>query len=510
MAINTLPPIGPRTRKDERKGAVGFLSALLSKLGLGGSAGSGAAAGGASWGASAGHGALFGGLMATKAGLIALVLAGTTVAAGVGIVGNQIGVFGTVDAARDGLPSIFDSLRGNRRTAAAAKPGDTTGTVSSLGYVSEANRGQLGDPISAEQTQTADAGSGSITAPAVPDNNNGVANTTSAKMPAMKGFSGSSSAGGSMAGASASRGTGSGSGDGDGQSSSPGSTAVSQSGMRSTSANARMTPGRKSSAISQLHGVRSDNMRALKASTPSSSQAGATYDGGGARAAGIAGPGGISGGGQGAGGQGVDPGVNPNAAATPKTLPPPPQPGPGKDVTPWKWAMNVAMGALALAMILLMAANMFRSNPMVLKALAAAATAAGAVATAMGVVLMTTYKQTMQGGMFAAIGAIITFAAGKMLFDAMAGEEANAKANAAAQTTANDVNARLANHPEIAGEGPQYGWTAETVNGKATLVWHGEGPVPPRPPTIPGYTFTGNEGGTQWAIGQPSVTVGGA
>ncbi|MBI3505147.1 MAG: hypothetical protein HY059_09915 [Proteobacteria bacterium] len=425
------PDVTPR--REERK--AGALAAFLSKLGLGGGS---SASGAAAWGR-VGHGALFGGLLATKTGLIALVLASTTVAAGVGIVGNQIGVFGVADEARDGMPSLFESF-GRRRTAQAPPSATKAAAASSLGYVANANKGQLSPGEEAAQTQTAAADAAAI---GVPDNNNAPANVSAhAKIGSMKGFANSDVAGGSTQ-AAAARAASAAGGESDTHGTGPGKLSSYRAVTKATAVPVHTALAGKKSALSQAQGVRNDNMSVLRSHTPSTQAAGATYDGAG-RAQSIGSASSITGGGVGAGGNGIDPGVRPNGDVSTRNLPPPPQPGPAKELTPWKWAVNVAMGALAVAVLALFAAMFLKKqgNLMMAKIAAGVATAAAGVATAMGVMIMTTYKQMSQGMIWTLAGGALAAFAAYQLFT-MDDKDPNTVARQAAAPPSNEATSEV-------------------------------------------------------------------
>src|SRR5438270_13766354 len=95
------PEIKAEVNKEEPKDR-GFFGNLLAKLGGGGAtadAGLGAGglgAGGAGVGGLGAGAGLGGGLLATKAGLIGLILVGTTVAGGIGVIGYK--AFGPTEA----------------------------------------------------------------------------------------------------------------------------------------------------------------------------------------------------------------------------------------------------------------------------------------------------------------------------------------------------------------------------------------------------------------------------
>src|SRR5437879_13439309 len=92
MSAKTFPPEMPRLRpqKDgEPEKRAGFIASLLAKLGLG-NIGAGSAA---SPVATVGTGSAFwAGILASKAGIVGLILAGTTGAVGVGVTVMNLGM----------------------------------------------------------------------------------------------------------------------------------------------------------------------------------------------------------------------------------------------------------------------------------------------------------------------------------------------------------------------------------------------------------------------------------
>src|SRR6185312_6863458 len=95
------PVVNKEPEKDKKKGG------LLARLFGGGGSGGGGGAGG-------GGGLAAGGILATKAGVLALVLVGTTVAGGIGMVGYRL--FG---------PGAEMTGNGDNLQLFASKPKDT-------------------------------------------------------------------------------------------------------------------------------------------------------------------------------------------------------------------------------------------------------------------------------------------------------------------------------------------------------------------------------------------------
>jgi hypothetical protein len=148
-----IPKIESEVMRSESESKAGFLPVLLSKLGLGGA--SGAAAGVGS------------GIIASKAGIVALIVAGSSVAAGITMltsVGNESRNVSVQDSS-----AVFASL--DAQSAAAAKKAaeekaasvsavGADGASGSLGFFNEANKGAVSDPTAAPKAE----GEGSGTA----------------------------------------------------------------------------------------------------------------------------------------------------------------------------------------------------------------------------------------------------------------------------------------------------------------------------------------------------------
>lgn len=155
-----MPDIKPEVNKEpEKKRGAGFLSSLF---GGGGGGGSGAAGFGGLGSSAAGSG----GLLATKTGLLALVLAGTTVAGGIGVVGYR--VFGPGDSDQ---PSQNIQLFAPRPKDAAPDPNAAAaskdGTSASLDNFARVNSGALkGDTPAASEAAPKDESAASASAAA--------------------------------------------------------------------------------------------------------------------------------------------------------------------------------------------------------------------------------------------------------------------------------------------------------------------------------------------------------
>lgn len=342
--------------KERQKAATGLLG-LLSRLG----GGAGAAGGGGLGGAAAG-----GGLLATKAGVIGLVLAGTTMAGGIGVVGWN--VFGPGQGDRADSPAL--QLFASKPKDAASAAGDTApaakdGVSPSLEYLAKANAPQAGPGGDVPIDQTAAA---SVEAPADAGGatphmgesvaSNGAAPRTSLqntkKLGELSKSFGSGGSGGASASAAPVNAAGSAAALGSG-----GSKGALGGGLsRGTASNAQsigrgLARARGGSATRQAMSVLGDNRRAF-----SSQSGGRTYDGGAGSRGTASVDAGLPSGGAGVGtGGGAQPTATPNKAAQKDQLDAPPTPT-GKNVTPYQKALNRAQMLLGVAALLLIGAQM--------------------------------------------------------------------------------------------------------------------------------------------------------
>lgn len=434
-----IPEIGKQTmsaERDERKGAgVG----LLAKLGLGGGSGAGGAGGLAAGG----------GLLAGKAGVVALILAGSSVAAGIGMLAMGGGGSGSARPAAslfaraEGEAPPSDSAEGTGAAQAAALSGGASG---SLDNFNAANKGAVVDPYAPAKVD--DASNPAADQPAdapnsVPDHTAAPsAGTTAPAGPAPKmvkaaGFGSSGSSGGSGAsggGAVARAASGAGSKTNVAGTALAGSSALRGGGLRGAAGARRSAIMRGGGAAGQLAAHSKTLKGNLGSRNVSSAGSGAVMDGAGAAGAMGAGGGAISGGGAGAGGKGIDSSPGQNVSKSLREVSPPPEPiKKGKNKTSYQKEMMIAMGAMALGMIFLFVSSRFAAdaNPTTkaastasAKQWAMAATAMGAIATGIGVWIMMQKGQMMQGAMIAAGGAILTASAAKAWIDASEAEKA--------------------------------------------------------------------------------------
>lgn len=323
--------------------------------GLFGGGGSGAAGG---LGAGA---AGTGGLLATKAGMLALVLMGSAVAGGIGLAGYKM--FGPGDADRtDGNLTLFASKPPQAAEASAVAPVSPDGASASLNYMAAAAAkdkaaddaaagGAAADPAKAAAAADAalrSAGSGSLNsgggAGAVGSMGKGLANVK--KLGALSGAAGggaSSASAGSAAGrlgdnlANASR--------------NGASSAFSKGGPGAKASNSRGVAGRHGRrGMTQAQNVLGDQAGGRAASTFA---AGRTYDGMTAGGGGVVGPdGGVIGMGGAGSGAGAQPtSVAANSSPQVNTQVPPVPPGKNM-VVPWEKAVQQVQTLALVAMLL--------------------------------------------------------------------------------------------------------------------------------------------------------------
>ena len=440
-----------REEKEEKKGA-GFFANFLNKLGLGGAAGEGAGVGvgSSTIGAAGGGGFAGGGILATKAGIVALIVAGTTIAAGIGVVGRSA-LSGKPGGVTDGIYSLFPGKSGATAAGpAAGASGTVDGASSSLDYMSQAAKN---DPMMQEKAASsenaANSASADATAPgqvAAPDNSNAPANVGSArpggpKLAKMASFSGSSGgSGGGMSSRAPDAGTQRGMDSGRGR------LVAMNRGMSSSGTGGRALVGSRGlRAGDQARSALMDGNRANSSRSPSMASAGRTFDGAPA-----------AGGMQSSAGGPMDSGTvgngsrdrfSPNKTLDTKELPKPKPVEKEQDATPYKTQMWIAIGAIVVSMLSLALLSGLKEKAestalrerilspepatateaiaeyngiiSMAKVLSGIATAAGALATAMGIMIMTGFGQTLQGGLLAGIGGLMTLQAGMKFMSIM-------------------------------------------------------------------------------------------
>lgn len=454
-----------RKEGEEKKGA-GFLFGVLSKLGL-------------KTGLVGEVGAL-GGLMATNAGIVGLVLVGTTIAAGTGMflsLSRPARV--SPNANMTGILPQSDSQSSAALSAGVQAGAPKDGTSASLDYVAQANRDASGDGAGAKPGEGAAADSQGPTDSSVQD--------------AASGAGGSGGAGASGGGSASVRppspmpggrlvraqGIGAGGGGGTAASASAGNSiaGANRGGARSpagsgsayprSSVNRPFTAAGKRAAQQAAQALRVTRGN-LKSGNVNSPGAGLTYDGGrgsvGVPGIGAAHP--VEGAGLIGSGVSKDPGVA-STAKDIKDISKAPKIDDGKNKTPYQKYIIAAIAALAIGMIcLLLAGHLMKlahagNAAMLLPAqiLAGIAAAAGVAAAACGAVIWTKYEQMGQGLMFVMAGGVLAFQAAKVLMDSFAGEHAQKQIDQQVAQTDKVVADKL-NVPET---GPKPGLATEQL-----------------------------------------------
>ncbi len=370
-----MPDIKAEVNKvdDGKKKATGLLGLLT------GGGGTGAAGGLGGLGGLGAGSVGAGGLLATKAGMLALVLMGSAVAGGIGLAGYKMFGPGEADKTGGNL-SLFAPRTQTEVDPNAVAPVNADGSSASLNFASAA----AAKDKAAEAAEAA-AAAASASAAAPTDNTAGdPAKDAAAADAARRQAEARASAGGALnsGGGSGASGTmnlanvkklgalsgasGGGATTSASASSKLGDSMANAARNGPSSAFSRQTGGaakassssgrgmnnrRNQTARQQAIGVKGDHRGA-----PTSFAAGKTYDGTGAAGSGASGP---EGGGIGMGG------VGDGAGAQPKSLPansanqtnqqePPPAEPPAKDVTPWakQIMIGMALGAVAVALLL--------------------------------------------------------------------------------------------------------------------------------------------------------------
>lgn len=514
MSAKTSPSNMPRLgrREDQSEEKKGLIASLLAKLGLGGA---GDVAGtGAYNAATVGTSSPFwAGILASKVGITALVLGGMTAAGAVGVVIFNNGGLGNLLAppSPEDVPGlVFENQVQQKPNNAAATqaPANSNGVSDSLADFRRANSVQSNAGLSIGGVGVQGVSQTPASGQSVPNNANGPSNAGAAVKPAMVAGpslagSNSSTSSGAMARLEPQGGLSSGIGNGFQQvyhpssiQSTPLSAARTTSGVTSRS----MLGASGSKAMNQL-GVTNQVVGSnLRSPMVSSQGSGVTYDGGSRTSLNSTAGGGIQGGGLGVTGNGMSnspTALKANPANPTNSVPSVPPVGSSGNATPWQWAQNVAMGAMALALIAFMLMSFFKKKVlppslsshawlMAAKWAAGIATAAAAVATAMGVVIMTTYGQQMQGMLWTAVGGIFTAIAAYSWYSLYTNQDLNAAdaASKAAQPYTTNINQVLQANP-----GSTLNFAASNPS-QGQLVFN-----TPISSTGTGTTFTGPAGG---------------
>lgn len=485
-----VPDIHPEVMRSSEHKKEGALALLLAKLGFGGSGGATAFAGG---------------LFASKAGIVALALVGSSVAAGIGILATKPEGAGGLRAARpqEGQ-SMFASLERDGESMAqidAAASQENAGAASSgasnsLDFLQQANKPEAPKEAAASSEKVADAaasapGGKKDSGVQAPEHGSGSADASaqkSAARPVMakgEGFGGRAGGSSSLqlqAQAGLSGGI------------NGGFEKVYRAPVRQTSgmegSNRSTAQASRRSAVAKgglaskqaADTMRMTNLAKGSRSAASSAQfGGATYDGTGGSGNQIGGTSAPpSSGGMGTDGKGVDGAVNPNTAENLREVPKPPEADKTENKTPYQHLVTRAMIAMAVAGIALFAASATSKKAkeanaagqyiaaanfmMYTKILAGIATAAGGLAAITGIQLtQDPYNQMGQGMMFAMIGGILTFQAAMVLFNDEAGSEADKGVKDTSTKAATDANVKLGEYKGFSTSGDKI--TANYSNG---------------------------------------------
>lgn len=417
--MSQMPEIKPVVNKEpERdKKKAGFLARLFG----GGASGGGAGLGG--FGGAGAGGLAGGGILATKAGVLALVLVGTTVAGGIGMVGYRLFGPGAEMTGNGDNLQLFASKPKENASADGQNGAKGDGTSASLQYLSQANTSpKEGDAAAAGAAKDATAGSatggdaaasaGGANGPlnAAGNSGNGVSHAMLKNTGKFGQLSGPNSGGG-------------------------GTSAVASAapqkapGFDANAAAKGSLGGFKKTAAASIHGGTSRSLagkhfggaygQALgvmgnQRGAQSSYAAGQTYDGA------ASGGSNIGNNGTPIGGAGS---VGSSGAAQPKTMPAPsmdqntsqniPTP-PGVPMAPWQSQIQKAQMLIGLAVALLFAAKLLAHTGVGLWAtriIGWAVVLIGVMVASLGAqIAHGKYGQTLQGGLLGAAGAGLVLA----------------------------------------------------------------------------------------------------
>ncbi|MBI5199997.1 MAG: hypothetical protein HY925_00290 [Elusimicrobia bacterium] len=151
------------------------------------------------------------------------------------------------------------------------------------------------------------------------------------------------------------------------------------------------------------------------------------------------------------------------AIAAPADVPAPAPVETEREVTPYKGFMIAAIAGLLLAIVLMILAGKLAKNPAMKPVAAAfhlAAAAMGALALSMGVILMTSYGQTMQGLIFTAAGGLLAAYNIKKAYDVASTseepEQKHAEMEQGVEKTTDQVNENLHVKPDAPASEPQW------------------------------------------------------
>jgi hypothetical protein len=422
MDSQKMPEITVEKREDEKEKKRSGLFGFLDLFGKGGGSFSGALGG-------AGAG---GGLLATKAGLIGLILVGSTLAGGIGVVGYK--TFGPGSNGADGRYSSIFAQKSKEQIAAEAaaeRQAAASGESASLSDLAKANAGAMGAPqqpgaadaanptdkTKQDASAIADAAKAAAAAKGK-DNNTNIGGNKAASLKSDRKIGELSKLGGGAAGGGGGSGAAFSTA---GQAPQTGKLAGFSAGARPDMIKGGQSRARKfgSTAKEQLKGLAGD-----AGNKTSMQSVGAGFDGNGAPAT-------IGDHGQATGGAG-ETGSSPTGA-TPTS-----SPGTGGEgnrfatnvppttaanVTPWQAALNTAMMCIAAAALLLYAIKMTSKmgapyGTILAYAMAGVAAMLGAYVIYLGSLIGGNfYGQRLQGNMMEMAGTFITAAAATAMFD---------------------------------------------------------------------------------------------
>lgn len=410
-----------KEREKKKSGLLGLLSRFTGG-GAGGASG-GIGAGGLGAGGLGGA-AASGGLLATKAGLIGLILAGTTVAGGLGLVGWTAFGPGQGDRADNPALQLFASRPKESSNPFGVQPVAKDGASASLSYLAQANADKGSDsgeaPVTEQSAASATEGDAAAAAPSATPHmgesaaTNGAAPRTGLKdVKKMGELSKSFGGGGGSGGASSASAAPLGGGATASNSASKGSLGGGFGARNSNnqSIGRGLSRARGGTATRQAMNALGQNRAAY-----SSQAGGRQYDGGSVGGNGTAGvDAGLPSGGPGVGDGGSQPTSTPNTAAQKNEFEAPP-PVEGKNVTPYQKAINMAAMLLAAAMVMIMLIGQVAKAPgggtTVAYILAGLAAVIGLAVVAIGAQISSgKYGQPLQGGLLAVAGGAVAAAA---------------------------------------------------------------------------------------------------
>ena len=426
---SNMPDIRPELNREpdkrEKKGA-GFFANLF------GGGTTAAAGGGVS---SLGSAAASGGLLATKTGLLAVLVVGTTVAGGVGMMGYR--AFGGAETSgSSGSLSLFaPKPKDDAAAAPALQPAAQDGTSASLQFLAQGNAAAKApeaggsapapaDSASAAAGTSGDSAAGSGSAAGYEAGHKAPQTRLAKKFGELsKGFGGS---GGAAAGSAPTKSAADLQAEAAARAAAAGQASAFSRGRAASGAAA----GSRGIGRARQQTAMRNAFDALKTGrgAQTSQAAGRTFDGSSAQNAGPGADGG-SAIGMAAAGAGAAAAAKsvPNAAIDKKEFQPPPQPQ-STDVTPYKNEIQQAQMALGLGVILLLIGKLLAKDKTwftkaVKMALAAAVIALGIMVIALGSKISGgQYGQVAQGKILAAAGLGLIIAGGAVMMDASDGK----------------------------------------------------------------------------------------